>query len=263
MIKVALSNTISKCFGKFANKQFPKPIQKLINNLYVKLLGLDMSEFKWADEYNSLNALFTRELVRNRVLANGFISPTDSIITEYGVIENLRAYQIKGKSYSLEKLLQNISKENLEKLEGGNFINFYLSPKDYHRYHSIYDLQVLKVIHIPAKLYPVNIPFLNYKNELFCENERVILECKLFEKMVYIVLVGALNVGSMSLVFEPKVSTNDIREVQIFEYENLFLKKGELIGYFKMGSTVLIFSEKDLINIQIKDKKIKFGESIG
>jgi phosphatidylserine decarboxylase len=79
------------------------------------------------------------------------------------------------------------------------------------------------------------------------------------------VLVGALNVGKMIVTFEEKINTNsDIREPQHYSYENVTLKKGELFGWFEMGSTVLLFSQKDSYTPNVSvNQKVKFAESIG
>lgn len=70
-----ITNLISQYFGKFAKKEFPSFLQNIINNTYVKSLGLDMSEFRAAKYYKSLNDLFTRELAipREIDLNNGVV----------------------------------------------------------------------------------------------------------------------------------------------------------------------------------------------
>ncbi len=89
-----------------------------------------------------------------------------------------------------------------EAIRNGSYVNFYLSPRDYHRYHVPLDMQVIKAVHIPGKLYPVNIPTLKNKVDLFIENERVVLECLSTNgKRFFLVLVGALNVGQMEVAF--------------------------------------------------------------
>jgi len=265
-----ITNRISRVFGKFANKQFPKFIQNIINNGYVKIMGLDMSEFKDPSQYNTLNALFTRALVKPRDIDTShknFISPADSFISEAGVLNQTTLMQIKGMSYDVEKLLTNhIDKDNLQKVIGGDFMNFYLSPKDYHRYHVSYDCKITKLIHVPGVLYPVNFTYLRKEKDLFVQNERVILECVTKDgKIFYMVFVGALNVGQMVFEFEPRVQTNsDETQIKVYEYENQTLKKGDCIGWFKMGSTVVIVWEKDLINLNdLVNKKVNFGTIVG
>jgi phosphatidylserine decarboxylase len=262
----ALNSKISALFGKFANTTFPKPIQSLINNVYVKGLGLDMSEFEAPSSYPTLNKLFTRKLKNARrfdITSNNFISPCDSFVTECGKIEDGISYQIKGMSYHIKELLQT-SKDDLNKLINGDFINFYLSPKDYHRYHMPYDAKVLELHHIPGKLYPVNNRLLTSKLNLFIENERVIMKCKTDDdKLFFMVFVGALNVGKMKFTFDESIETNLSLEAKKYNYENLNIKKGDCIGQFEMGSTILVFFEESFVTISdIKNKKVKFTDSI-
>jgi phosphatidylserine decarboxylase len=269
MINKHITNKISNTFHKFAQKEFPSSIQNIINTGYVKLLGLDMSEFNDPNSYKSLNALFTRALVTPRDIdqsLDNFISSADSFVSEAGQIDGEIALQIKGMQYSVKELLTNqISDENFAKMVDGDFMNMYLSPKDYHRYHSSYNAKVTQLIHVPGKLYPVNFTYLNKQPSLFVENERVILECITSEnKLYYMVFVGALNVGKMVFDFEPRVETNtQANEIKVYKYEDLHIKKGECLGHFKMGSTVLMFWEKDMVNLEdLVNQKVRFGTVI-
>ena len=263
-----ITNLISLYFGKFAKKEFPRFIQKIINSSYVKLMGLDMREFKHSRYYKSLNDLFTRELILKREIdksSDSIISPTDSLITECGRLRDIVALQIKGMEYSVEELLTFYCTDNFEKIKDGDFMNFYLSPKDYHRYHAPCDFKLKKLIHVPGKLYPVNLKYLNKEFELFIQNERVILECENNGKLFYMVFVGALNVGQMVFEFENRVETNtDTKEIKVYTYDNIEITKGECLGYFKMGSTVVMLWEKSSVQIDnLLNQNIKFGQKIG
>jgi phosphatidylserine decarboxylase len=269
MAKKHFTSVISNAFGKFASKPFPPIIQHMINASYVKLMGLDMSEFREPASYKTLNALFTRALEVERPMPedkNALISGVDALVTDYGTITDGKAYQIKGMSYSIERLFGEYHKEAASWVDGGEFMNFYLSPKDYHRYHMPYDLKIHALTHIPGKLYPVNFPLLRNKKDLFIENERVVIECEDNQgRMHVLVLVGALNVGKMIVTFEPKVQTNsDIREPQHYRYENVSLQRGELFGWFEMGSTILHFAQKGAITPELAvNQKVRFGEEVG
>ena len=249
IIKAAWTNGISRGFGKFASYKFPTLIQNGINKLYVVLMGVDLSNFHPSSHYPTLNSLFTRELLYKREMPKDptmIVSPADSLISELGDLKESTAMQIKDFQYCIKDLLtEHISDENKEKVIDGKYINFYLSPKDYHRYHVPTDMRVTKAIHVPGLLYPVNFTYLRKVHSLFVKNERVILEC--FDnsgKLFYMILVGALNVGKMTLTFEPKIETNiDASELKVYEYENLNLKKGDELGMFKMGSTVVMIFE--------------------
>ncbi len=269
MNKRHITSAISQTFGKFANTEFPHWFQKIINYSYVKLMGLDMSEFHDPSTYKSLNALFTRTLKEPRKFsldAKDFISPCDSLITECGRLIEDYALQIKGMRYKTENFLgKNFTQEEKDYVHNGEFINFYLSPKDYHRYHIPMNLQVLKAVHIPGKFYPVNIPSLQKRLNLFIENERVVLLCKTQEgKKFYMVLVSALNVGVMKLSFEPRIQTNaDVENEQVYEFKNLYLDKGDDFGCFEMGSTIVVLAEKGMLEPLVKQNdKVKFGDTI-
>lgn len=268
-MKKHMTSALSQAFGKFANKEFAKPIQNFINSSYVKIMGLDMSEFHDPHTYKSLNSLFTRRLREPRVYSldsEDFISPCDSLITECGELKNEYALQIKGMRYKSDELLgEHFSKEEKELINNGTFINFYLSPKDYHRYHMPTNLKVLKAVHIPGKFFPVNIPSLKKRVNLFIENERVVLLCEsASKKRFYIVLVSALNVGVMQVSFEPKIKTNaDAQKSSVYNYENLYLNKGDDFGCFEMGSTIVILAQKEMLELSVKaGEDVKYAQNI-
>ncbi|MDR2635267.1 MAG: phosphatidylserine decarboxylase [Campylobacteraceae bacterium] len=266
-----MTNGISRIFGVFAAVKFPRKIQTFINKTYIKIFKIDMSEFKEAAYYDSLGRLFTRDLVKKREFIkneNALISPCDALITELGTIEKggLTALQIKGFSYSINLLLGSYTpRKDKEKLKNGLFINFYLSPSDYHHYHAPCDMRVLKATHIPGALYPVNLKWLNKKAELFCENERVVVECETaLKSRFWLVFVGALNVGKIRFLFDENIATNVKKyEQSYFTYKNLNLFQGEEMGFFEMGSTIVFLGEKETFKALVKQgEKVKFTQEI-
>ncbi len=229
-----------------------------------------MSEFEDVQSYTSLSKLFTRALVLGRTFdpdPKAVISPCDALVSEAGYIHQGQAHQIKGMSYDTAALLGSYYSSDLSVLEGGAYINLYLSPSDYHRYHIPFDLKVHSLTHIPGKLYPVNMPLLRNKPNLFLENERVVVECSdTCGAKHYIILVGALNVGRMVVTFEPRVQTNaSSRARQHYKYdEPKLLKKGELFGWFEMGSTIVMISQINSIHYNVNiGQKVRFGQTIG
>ncbi|PAF54334.1 phosphatidylserine decarboxylase [Helicobacter sp. 13S00482-2] len=259
-----ISNKVSRLFGKFANFRFPSGIQRFINWVYVRIFDINMSEFGDISSYPSLNALFTRSLLQHRdfdASIDALISPCDALITECGKIQNNTALQIKGMSYQVNELLG--EKDGLD--QEYSYINFYLSPKDYHRYHAPCEMEVFEVRYFAGELLPVNKPSLKKNTDLFIKNERLVVVCKDVKgKIMYFVAVGALNVGQMVLHFENRVQTNTIaNQNAIYTYEvPKIIKKGDELGMFKMGSTVVIFI-KDVKNLPLIDNKVKFGDVIG
>ncbi|PAF47264.1 phosphatidylserine decarboxylase [Helicobacter sp. 12S02634-8] len=258
-----LSNTLSRYFGKFANYKFPAFIQRRINALYVKIFGISLQEFDPIESYATLNALFTRSLRTQRPFdpsSKTLISPCDAKITELGAVIDAQALQIKGMSYSVGELLGQSS------LKSGYFyINLYLSPKDYHRYHAPCDLEVMEVRYFAGELLPVNEPSLRKNAHLFVRNERVVIVAKTpNDSILYFVAVGALNVGQMVLHFEPRISTNTAHaQSTTYHYPTpIHIAKAQEIGFFKMGSTIVVFVEHCLPSCLVSSK-VKFGDTIG
>ena len=262
-----ITSALSQIFGKFASKAFPGPVQNFINASYVRLMGLDMSEFQPSSSYETLNKLFTRHLRESREFnldGDIMISPCDALISECGKVHDYTSLQIKGMQYKVDELLGDfIDPADKHKIKNGRFINFYLSPSDYHRYHIPVNCRITKAVHIPGKLYPVNFTYLNKQADLFIENERVVIECYTQEdKLFYMVLVGALNVGRMEVSFEPSIHTNShLRESVAYEYKELNMNKGDDFGCFQMGSTIVLIAEE--MDIFVKSgEKVSFGQDI-
>lgn len=269
MQKRHITSAISQGFGKFASKEFPQWFQKIVNSSYVNLMGLNMQEFNPASTYKSLNALFTRKLKQDRnysLGADDFISPCDSLISECGTITDDYALQIKGMEYKCADFIgDNFTQEEKNLINDGTFVNCYLSPKDYHRYHMPTNLKVLRAVHIPGKFYPVNMPSLKKRVNLFIENERVVLFCETTSgKKFFMVLVSALNVGVMQVAFEPHIQTNaSATTPKAYDFENLHMNKGDDFGCFEMGSTIIILAEKDMLELDIKaGQDVKYGQTI-
>ena len=264
------SSIASRLFGVFASKEFPSSLQRIINQSYTAMMKVDLMEFEEASSYKSLNALFTRRFKTRRLFnisEKTVISPCDSCVSAFGVIEAHLALQIKGFSYDVRRLLGDyIAKDKKARLDGGAFVNFYLSPRDYHRYHVPIDMRIAKAVHIPGKLYPVNFTWLRKIDGLFIENERVVLECYTKEnKLFYMIFVGALNVGKMAFTFDANIQTNAKASLQqYFCYDDLFLSKGDELGHFEMGSTIVMLFEKESIDLDLGSiGPVKFGQPIG
>lgn len=255
-----MTNFISKIFGILADFKFPKFIQNYLNSWYVRHFKINMSEFKNPSEYKSLNELFTRTLQIPREICkdkSAFLSPSDGQIYAFGIADKFSAISVKGAFYDTKTLLDDFfcDQENLF------YINIYLSPKDYHHYHAPCDMQILSALYIPGELKSVAKSVLLKNRNLYSTNERVILKCNANENIFYMIFVGALNVGRMKFDFDQTIKTNAKFGKNLYKYENLFITKGEHLGNFELGSTILILCEKDFLNYsKLSQKDIKFGE---
>lgn len=254
-----LTKILSLCFGYLANIRFPYTLQIFINKVYIRLFNINIDDFMPLESYKSLNELFTRSLKKSREFSNNkhiLISPSDSKIIESGIVDNNIALQIKGMNYSVNRLLDSNLDSNFY------YINLYLSPKDYHRYHAPCDMLVESITHYKGALYPVHIKSLNKNANLFIRNERVVLKAiDSFGDVIYFVAIGALNVGQIVFHIEPRLQDSYSGNSIKFSYNiPIFIKKGEELGMFKMGSTIVLFiSNIDLI---YKDDNVLFGDTL-
>jgi phosphatidylserine decarboxylase len=240
------TNAISRLTGRFADARFPRPVQRLINQTYVTVIGVDLREFDPVDRYRTLNELFTRRLVMPRSFdphADTLIAPCDGSIQGYGRLRGDSVLQVKGLEYSVRELLTD-SAAHLDRARDGAFISLYLSPRRYHGYHAPATLHVERLIHEPGGLLPVNAMVVN-RMPVFTRNERVVLEGRrLSGQRVWMVFVGATNVGSITIEFEPALHTNTAQRTRrVFEYSDRIVKKGDYLGAFRMGSSILVFAE--------------------
>ena len=253
---------ISSIVVKIAKTPFPKFIQCFINKFYVKWFNIDMQEFIPEDpcEYKTLNDLFIRnkKYIEFYEDEDIFVSPSDSEVVAHGEIEKNIVYQVKGKKYNINELIPYETK-----LDGGYFINLYLSPSDYHRFHVPIDLEMIKATYIPGDLKPVKPSFLE-KEIVFPKNKRVVLRCRdKKDRYFYFVAVGAMIVGKIHLNFDEKLQ-KDYNEVITFEYkEPIKLKKGDELGRFEFGSSILLFFGADHFKYLNRKEKVEVGDILG
>ncbi|MCI5968061.1 phosphatidylserine decarboxylase [Helicobacter sp.] len=252
------TNYISFLFEKFASCAFPPLIQNLINRIYVRIFDIKLDEFDTLANYPTLNALFTRSLLKMRnfdTTQSYMISPCDSVIMEFGECTENCAMQIKGKPYFVSDFI----KTRLE--EGYAYVNFYLSPRDYHRFHAPLNLKIKRLEFIAGRLLSVSEKALLRYNEVFSKNKRVVLECEDdFGATLYFVAIGALNVGRIQINFAPEVVGFKESKTLLF-HTPIAVKKGEEIGSFLMGSTIVLLSKNWKYDLRLKEK-VYFGQCI-
>lgn len=181
-------------------------------------------------EYKSLNELFTRKLKPGtRPIADSFcVHPADSRITQHGEIKEGQLIQAKGLNYSLADFLG--SSEKAARYEGGYFIVYYLCPTDYHRVHAPVEGIVKDIKKLGLDLWPVHDESVSEIKDLFIANERVVVSVSTQLGPVETVFVGATNVGS----------------IEVFKSIGDSVQKGEELGIFQFGSTVVMVYPKSM-----------------
>lgn len=254
---VVKKKLFSKIYGSFCDSKRSK--NKIPS--FVREFDIDMSIFeKKLGQFESFNDFFTRKFANEArpidSLSSSLISPGDGKLLAYNNIDLNTLVQIKGYTYSLNKLIDepNISTKFLE----GTLLILRLAPTDYHRFHFIDNGICEESKQIKGDYYSVNPIALKAVSELFCKNKR---EWSIFHSdnfgEVLCIEVGATFVGSIIQTYVPSKR----------------VKKGEEKGYFKFGgSTIILFFQKDKVKIDgdILDQtnngyetSVVLGEKIG
>ncbi|PRC92827.1 archaetidylserine decarboxylase [Solimicrobium silvestre] len=212
---------------------------------FVKKYGVNMAEALNSDisSYASFNEFFTRPLKPGaRPLASAdFICPVDGAISQFGAIAQDQIFQAKGHQFSTTALVGGDA-QLAAQFHNGSFANIYLSPKDYHRIHMPCDGRLTRMIYIPGDLFSVNPVTAQGVPNLFARNERVVCVFESENGPFVLTLVGATIVGSMATVWHGVVNPPRTKEVREWTYDaqNITLKKGEEMGQFLLGSTVVM-----------------------
>jgi phosphatidylserine decarboxylase len=216
---------------------------------FVKRYNVNMAEAANPDisSYTSFNDFFTRALKPGaRPLASAaLICPVDGAISQFGAIAGEQIFQAKGHSYSTTALVGGDA-ELAAQFKDGSFATLYLSPRDYHRIHMPCAGRLLRMIHVPGELFSVNPTTARGVPGLFARNERVVCVFEGKDGPWVLVLVGATIVGSMATVWHGVVNPPRPGYLRNWDYsdQRRLLKKGEEMGRFLLGSTVVMLFPK-------------------
>jgi len=220
---------------------------------FVGRYNVNMAEAANPDiaSYKSFNEFFTRPLKEGaRPLANAdYLCPVDGAISQFGAIARDQIFQAKGHSYSTTALVGG-DRELAARFENGSFATLYLSPRDYHRIHMPCDGKLTRMIYVPGALFSVNPTTARGVPGLFARNERVVCVFETDNGPFVLTLVGATIVGSMATVWHGVVNPprpGVIREWR-YDEQNIVLRRGEEMGRFLLGSTVVMLFPKDLLS---------------
>ena len=205
-------------------------------------VDLKEAEHSRLEDYGSLNEFFTRRLKPGaRPIAGGertLISPVDGFLTQFGSASDGEMIQAKGLHYRLEALLGEPA-ERVAALMPGAYATLYLAPHQYHRVHLPMRGVLRKTRYIPGKRYSVNARTAAVVPGLFCRNERVACWFETAAGPMAIVLVGALNVSSISTAWLGEIASGTARVWEDAGRSGREFERGTEIGRFNLGSTVV------------------------
>lgn len=242
--------------------------------LFSRVFKVNLAEAANPDpaSYQTFNAFFTRALKADaRPIAAQdnnavFVSPVDGAISQVGAIKEGRIFQAKGHEYSALELLGG-NEGHAKPFMNGQFITIYLSPRDYHRIHMPIAGKLTDQVYVPGRLYSVAGHTVRTVPRIFARNERVVaLFDTEFGKMA-MVLVGAINVAAIETVWDGLITPPNGKSITVKDYQDklIELAKGEEMGRFNMGSTVVLLMEKGDMQWDrdcVADRPVKLGESL-
>jgi len=258
--------TLTRCIHWLARIRLPL-VKNFLIQRFVPLFNVDLSDVPRAvpQDFETFNDFFTRELADGaRPIADtALVSPVDGAVSQAGHIEYGRIIQAKGLDYAVEELLA-VDVHNARRYS--NFATIYLAPFDYHRVHAPADGTLVAAHYVPGDLFSVNTTTAKLLPGLFRRNERLNLYFETDAGPVMISLVGALNVGSISTAWggEIRPRKHGIVEVLPVSAERVNVRRGDLLGWFNMGSTVIVLSNgiDGLADLE-EGQKVRMGEALG
>jgi len=268
VVAAVSSPLLSRLTGWLSDLRLPSAILAPAIRGYARAFGVNLSEAELPPEdYASFNTFFTRRLRESaRPIAGGdgvVISPCDARVRAFGPVPvEGRLEQIKGSTYSIEALLGSAS--DAAPFSRGAYATLYLSPGMYHRVHAPVDGRVVGWRYVPGRPFPVSGAGVRSVPGLFTRNERVALFLDTnAHGRVAVVLVGAANVGRMSLPFADLVTNSGRPAGRVIPAEPVAILRGNEIGVFNLGSTVvLLVADPGLLPVAGVGDLVQMGQAL-
>ena len=253
-----------------------QPFKNAFIRFIIKRFNIDMSiaQKQNLNAYACFNDFFTRPLLPEArpiaAEASAIACPVDGTISQLGDIADGRVFQAKGHDYSLQALIGGYQHLH-DDFAGGQFATIYLSPQDYHRIHMPVTGRLREVVYVPGRLFSVNPATTRNIPGLFARNERLVAVFDTALGQMAVILVGAIFVAGIETVWSGNFGEKMFRAFQHWDYQNdknlpdIRLEKGEEMGRFNMGSTVILLFEHDKttwVESLLPDQSVIMGQKI-
>jgi phosphatidylserine decarboxylase len=258
---------------RLSHVRYP-PVKDFLIRSFIRAYDVDVDEIAQPAPggYADFNAFFTRSLAEGArevdAAPDSVVSPVDGITSAAGGIDRGRLLQAKGRQYLLRDLLAT-DLADAAVFENGEFATFYLAPYNYHRVHSPLAAEVTAARYVPGSLFSVNDWTVRALPRLFARNERLICHFRSAAGPMIVILVGALNVGSITTpwtgTLRPR-KTGVVEDVKLDPAVPAAVAKGGLLGWFNMGSTVIVLLPPDTCRWRgdlVQGRRVRMGEPLG
>lgn len=250
-----------------------RPMKDFLIRNFARLYDVNLAEAagRVPVDYPTFNDFFTRALAPGMRPVDAdpaaIVSPVDGYVSAAGRIEQDLLFQAKGLDYSLADLLA-VDLDAAARYENGRFATLYLAPHNYHRVHMPVDGELVAAHYVPGDLFSVNAATVSRLRGLFRRNERLVLHFRCAHGPLAVILVGALNVGSISTPWTGEIRPRKRGVVEMPELGDVdrVVAKGGLLGGFNMGSTVIVLlppgSARWSADLE-PGRAVRMGESMG
>lgn len=240
---------------------------------FVRLFRVETDDIKLAlpDEFATFNDFFIRELRAGaRPIddsATAIVSPVDGTVSQAGRLRGDALLQAKGIDYSLDELFAH-DIDDARVYADGHFATIYLAPYNYHRVHAPLAGELVSASYVPGDLFSVNVATAAHIRGLFRRNERLVLNFRTQCGPAALIFVGALNVGSISTPWTGELRPRRAGGVEVLDLggSRIALDKGALLGWFNMGSTVILLLPRgqcDWHESLAAGQTVRMGTAIG
>ncbi len=250
-------------------------IKDLLIRSFLKMYAVDLDEVADSvpSDFVSFNDFFIRELKPDArpidSSTSSIVSPADGFVSAIGRTEENLLLQAKGLDYSLEELLAT-DLHDARNFYDGSFATIYLAPFNYHRVHAPLAGELVAARFVPGTLFSVNQSTVSHLRGLFVRNERLICHFTTAAGPCVVIFVGAMNVGSITTPWTGELRPrkgNIVDNIDLHEPDtSLIVGKGDLLGWFNMGSTVIVLTPPGVCTwksgLQAGDA-LRMGEAIG
>ena len=248
------------------------PFKNRFIRWFIRRYDIDMQLATSPDpaSYPDFNTFFTRSLRPGarpiESATDTVLSPADGAVSQIGRIEEGRVLQAKQHSYSVAALLGG-DQDRAKYFDRGRFVTIYLSPRDYHRVHMPVEGCLQKMVYVPGSLFSVNDATTRVLPGLFARNERLITHFETAIGPMALVMVGAIFVSALETVWHGLVSPPRARQIRAWDYDkDQVLTRGEEMGRFNMGSTVVVLLSPDSVDwlpALEPGASVQMGQAIG
>ncbi len=263
---------LSRLVARLAESEI-KWVKNTLINLAIDAFDIDLDDAvsSTPKDYKHFNDFFTRALKEGTRPIDpdlkAITSPCDGVVSQCGDIEKNLLFQAKGKYFDLKSLVGG-DDALAEKFHNGQFATIYLSPRDYHRVHMPCTGTLNSSIYVPGELFSVNQSTAENIDGLFARNERLVNIFDTEQGPMSSILVGAMLVAGIETVWSGQVvpPVKAMTNYQSHSENAITLDKGDEMGRFKFGSTVILLFPKDTMSWREDfnaGQSLQMGEKIG